>query len=274
MESRAVDGLTLYYDATEEVAANLVAAACERSLRLNLVTWGFSAPRDCRVYIITSAWHFLFHAASWPWRIAAAITSPFWVPRAKRLWPLAGGFHQALGQRRVIGVKPPRLIAEADLSLGKRLYVPKATADLAQKVQQVTCHELTHACAAHLKPPMWLNEGLAMRTVDLYAGEPTVRADTLDLLAQGPESRPAHYQDVDTGDKDALLYHVARGYWLTRLLEENYPDLLTELVSAPHGSTEIDAMMSGPLGVDPTVFWQDIDGTIVTHFALSPREED
>jgi len=72
------------------------------------------------------------------------------------------------------------MIEKSDRSIGARLFVEEP--DINNKIQHFTCHELVHACSSHLRLPMWLNEGIAMVTVDRFVGEQTVRMDTLDLV--------------------------------------------------------------------------------------------
>jgi hypothetical protein len=267
MERQPIAGLTLYSDPRERDTADLIATASRKTLLILQEHWGFAPPDDCRVYVMTSWLRFMFHSAPWSWRIVMAVTLPFWSRRAREMWPLAGGFHQAYGRRRAIGVKPPRLIRRADGALGEQIFVPEENADLERKVQYITCHELTHACAAHLKPPMWLNEGLAMVTVDLYAGSQTVRQETLDLLARTAlPGEPAGYRDVSADDTSALLYHAVRGYWLVRYLQDQRPDVLAQLLASRHDNQEITALLATGVGVKEADFWQAIDGIVADHF--------
>jgi hypothetical protein len=267
MESQPVEGLTLYYDFVERETADLIVEACRKTLLIVREHWGLDPPADCRLYVMTSWFRFMFHSAPWPWRIAMVVTFPFWSRRARQLWPLAGGYHQAYGRRRAIGVKPPRLIQQADGALGEQIFVPDEKLHVERKVRHVTCHELTHACAAHLKPPMWLNEGLAMVTVDLYAGSQTVRQETLDLLARTAlPGEPAGYRDVSADDTSALLYHAVRGYWLVRYLQDQRPDVLAQLLASRHDNQEITALLATGVGVKEADFWQAIDGIVADHF--------
>lgn len=161
-------------------------------------------------------------------------------------------------------MKPPRLLAEADRTIGQRIFVRPEPRDLAREVQQVTCHELAHACAAHLKPPMWLNEGLAMVTVDHYNGAPTVRDDSLEILAlDHAAGDSARYQDVDADDHEALLHHAVRGYWLTRFLDEHHPDTLRSLLAEPHNRGEVSKLLAEAVGCEAQRVWQEIDGIVV-----------
>jgi hypothetical protein len=63
-----------------------------------------------------------------------------------------------------IGIKPPRLLEQSDRSIGVRMFVDEK--DMKVNVQHVTCHELVHACSAHLELSTWLNEGIATVTTD------------------------------------------------------------------------------------------------------------
>lgn len=145
MEQRQVNGLILFFDAADHDTADLVAGACGTSLNIIQKRWTLDAPQDCRVYVMTSLLQFVFHSAPWSWRILLAGTLPLWAWRARKLWGIAGGFHQSFGRRRAVGIKPPRLIRQADRGIGERIFVPAEQQDMGRKVLHNTCHELTHA---------------------------------------------------------------------------------------------------------------------------------
>ncbi len=123
METMKVDGLTLFFDAEERETARLVQDACEKSIRLMRKHWGLDTPPEVRVYVMTSWRHFVFHSAPWYWQPLLALSLPFWYFRTENLWRHAGGWAQAYGKRRAIGVKPARLIQLADRTLGDRIFV-------------------------------------------------------------------------------------------------------------------------------------------------------
>ena len=265
METMVVDGLTLFFDAQEREAAGLVRDACEKSIRLIRECWGLDTPADCRVYVMTSWLHFVFHSAPWPWRILLGISMPLWYYRVKKTWPFAGGWAQRYGKRRAVGIKPPRLIQQADRAMGELIFVQEA--DISEKVQHVTCHELTHAFAGHLGLPMWLNEGLAMVTVDRFAGKPTVRHRTLDILGRwSGKASPGRYRDVSPKDRDALVYHAVRGYWITRYVGETQPGLLKGLLSRRQSHRALEDEVAAALGMDHAGFWENIDSIVVSYF--------
>jgi len=260
-----VDGLTVYFDADEREAAGLIGRASAKSAQLIRRLWGLETPRDCRVYVMTSWFRFLFHSAPaylWP---VLVLLMPFWIGRVRQLWRVAGGWAQRWGTRRAVGVKPPRLMEIADTSIGSRIFVK--TENIEEKVENVTCHELVHAFSGHLKLPMWLNEGLAMVTVDYFLDKQTVRDDTLDLVEQWTgEKDPARYRKMRITNPDAIVYHYARGYWLTRYLEETRPELLEELLKRRLGHRKLERRVAAAVGMKPSEFWRSIDGTVVTHF--------
>jgi len=171
MEHRQIRNLALYFDREEVAAANLIENACEQSLDLIRDLWGLEAPAECRVYVMTSWSRFLFHSASWPLRIYLVATLPLRYRRIQQMWAMAGGWALRYGQRRAIGIKPPRLLAGVDAGLRERVFVQR---EMDEWVRHNTCHELVHACSDHLKldtlaargaghghrrPPGWQTDG-------------------------------------------------------------------------------------------------------------------
>jgi hypothetical protein len=266
MESRKVDGLILLYDSTESEAARIVEEACLRGMRVIEETWGLLPPEDCRVYIMTSWIQFLRASAPWGWRLLLAVTFPLWAFRTQRLWRYAGGWAQRYGRRQAVGIKPPRLMEVADRSIGRLLFIPEA--DMLEKVRHVTCHELTHACTAHLRLPSWMNEGVAMVTVDRFFGKPTIRQDTLDILeSHHATKRPADSARLNPADKPAVLRYYARGYWIVRLLAETDQRTIREILQARWARTELEERIAVSLGTTREALWREVDGILRSRFA-------
>jgi hypothetical protein len=265
MESRSIDGLTLYFDAGEQEAAALIGQACAKSTQIIRKSWGLETPADCRVYVMTSWPQFLFHSAPWHWRILLVLSVPLWFGKVNRLWRLAGGWQQQYGRRRAVGVKPPRIRQLADTSIGERIFVQDDSIE--EKVRQATCHELTHAFTAHLRLPMWLNEGLAMVTVDRFAGKPTVQRETVRALkaaSQGVASQG--YRRVQRADADTMIYHIVRGYWLTRYIEDTRPDLLRGLLQQRQPQKALEGKVAAAYDMEMARFWSSIDSIATSHF--------
>jgi hypothetical protein len=139
--------------------------------------------------------------------------------------------------------------------------------DMKVNVQHVTCHELVHACSAHLRLPMWLNEGIATVTVDRFLGRATIRQETLEFMRGFlPKAPPPTYRELSRLGGEAIAYHGMRGYWLVRYLEEAHPGLLRRMLSRLQDATVIEREVVAQLGMDPESFWREIDDVVVGHF--------
>jgi len=260
METRSIKGLTLFFDAKEQEAAELVEGACEQSIELIHRLWGLETPADCRVYVMTSWPSFLFHSTPWSWRIWLGVTLPLRYARLNRLWDMAGGWTQCYGTRRTVGVKPPRLLEAVDNRFRERIFSPRKVEEW---VEHNTCHELVHAFTAHLRLPTWLHEGLAMVTVDRLAGRPTVKAETLKALARpATASQPEEGHGRISLDQEGLIYLAVRGYWVTRYLADTQPALLAGHLERRLPRTMLESTLAAKLGVD----WSKIDAIVLSHF--------
>ncbi len=259
--------MTLYFDADERDAAQIIQDACEKSVRLVHELWGLDTPKDCRVYVMTSGLQFIFHSAPWTWRILLGVSFPLWCFRVLRLWKFSAGWTQRYSKRLAVGVKPPRLIAAANKDIGRQIFTGEW--DRIQKTQHITCHELVHAFTGHLKLPPWLHEGLAMVTVDRLLGEPTIRHDTIETLAQASlRTRPKGYRSLAPGDTNSFVYLFVRGYWIVRYLEDAHPELLRSLLAERHSRSALESKLASALGTTRERFWESIDQKVVAHFRL------
>lgn len=265
MQRISINGLSLYYGVEDQDSVVLIRQACEKSIRLLQDGYRLDIPKDCRVYIMTSWLGFMFHSAPWSWKVLLTVTMPVWAFRAKKIWPFAGGWELSFGQRRAVGVKPPRLLCLAEKRIGDRIFIGRENVD--ENFQSITCHELTHAFSSHLHLPTWLKEGLAMLMVDKYFEEPTVRHETLEILLHSSDKhKPGGHQKPRIGDEDAVVELYARGYWLTRYIEETQPGLLKNLLSRPYQKDELENKIAAAAGIKPDKFWSDIDEVLAAHF--------
>jgi hypothetical protein len=139
--------------------------------------------------------------------------------------------------------------------------------DMNVNVQHVTCHELTHACSAHLGLPMWLNEGIATVTVDRFLERPTIRVETLEFMRGFlPKAAPPTYRELSRMGGEAIAYHGMRGYWLVRYLEGKHPGFLKQMFEERQDPRVIEREMITELGMEPGSFWSEIDDIVVAHF--------
>jgi len=267
MQSRIISDIAVVFDPSEQDTAELISDTTAKALRLIQESWGLGRPEDCRIYVMTSWWGFIFRSAPWPWRILLAIALPLWCFRAQRAWSYSAAWTQRYGRRVAIGIKPPRLLEVSDKSIGVHMFVEEK--ETQTKVRHLTCHELTHACSAHLKLPAWLNEGLAAVTVDRYLEKRTIRTDTLELVRSFmPKGRPPTYRELSRLSGKAFAYHAVRGYWLVQYLEEKRSGFLNRIFSSSRGARTIEYEIAMELGVEPDGFWSKIDDMIVAHFEM------
>jgi hypothetical protein len=265
MKNETIAGLSLFYDVEEQEGACLIAEASKKSVKILYECWRLVPPTDCRVYVMTSWQQFFFHFAPWPWKIYFALTLPLVAIRARSTWPYAGGWAVQFGNRKVVGVKPPHLIKAGNRSLGEQIFLPER--DLNEKVETVTVHELAHAFTFHLKLPTWLHEGLATLAMEIYLGRPIVRGETLEMLSLIPESFSTKREKLRVSEPDALIAQYARGYWLTRYLDETRPDLLKELLSTRLKPGDLEAKIASAYGKDWMAFCQGIHSELKSYFS-------
>jgi hypothetical protein len=269
VEKRQIDDLTLLYEPAEAEAADLVEQACRRSVEVIAGTWGLGPPPDCRLYVMTSWLGFVIDSAPWGWRVLLAITFPLWAYRIRRMWPYAAGWMQRYGRRQAVGVKPPRLLEAANRRIGEQVFVREE--DVAEKVRHAACHELTHAFMAHLRLPSWLNEGLAMVTVDRFFGRPTVREDTLEALASYPApKRPSASPRLNPGNAGEIVRHYVRGYWIARLLAETDPQGVRGLLLERRSRGDLERRIAAILGIRREALWREVDAQVLARFHHPP----
>ncbi len=273
MKSIRTGNISIEFDPGEESTADQIAGACEEALALARKLWGLAPPPDCRILVMTSWQGFIFRSAPGVWRILLAATFPFWFLRTRRMWPYAGAWTQSFGKRTAIGVKPPRLLLQGDRSIGMRVFIEEK--DMNVKMRHLACHELVHACAAGLRLPMWLNEGIAMVTVDKFLEKPTVRRESLALLRDyQPKTAPPTYQKMSRMNGEAIAYQTARGYWLARYLEETRPGYLARAISGYKDARTMERKMIAELGRTPENFWREIDGAVADFFGKKRPRPD
>lgn len=260
---RTAAGIRVAHDPNEADTSAVIGAACAQALQVIDASWGLPAPADCRVVVMTTWWGFVFESAPWSWRLLL-VALPLWALRARRTWPISAAWTLRYGRRVVIGIKPPRLWAQSDPTFSLGIFVEES--DTPTQVRHLVCHELTHACSAHLKLPAWLNEGLAAVTVDRFLGKQTIRSDSRALVRDyQPKARPPGYRELSRLPGPAMAYHVVRGYWLVRYLEEVHPGFLRQCLAAPQPAHQLEAEVARVAGVEPGQLWVMIDDLIAAY---------
>jgi hypothetical protein len=257
--------IPVVFERGDEATADLIGEACSEALALIQERWGLSAPSNCRIVVMTSWLKFIFTAAPWSWRIWLAATLPVWSIRARRTWPISAAWTLRYGKRVAIGVKPPRLLEQVDRRFGARMFVEEK--DMPTNLRRVVCHELTHACSAHLRLPAWLNEGIAAVTVDRFAARRTILIETLDLIRDHwPKTPPPSYRVLSRINGEDFVYHAVRGYWIVAFIEDKCPGFLKRKFSQDSQAGSIEQEIAIELGMKPESFWREIDAAVSDHF--------
>jgi hypothetical protein len=195
------------------------------------------------------------------------LTLPLWYAEFKKRWHYAGGWSQRYGDRQVVGIKAPRLIAQTPKPIGESIFIIEE--NLEQKVLSIVCHELTHAFSSHLRLPTWMHEGLAMVSTDRCLGKPTVLRDTLQLLkAENQEQKGAEKINLNTQSREEIILLYVRGYWLTHYLVETQPELVHKLLNERFSHQELEELTAAELGIGQEAFWQEIDQHVVAKYNL------
>ena len=259
------NNLQIVYEEEDAETAQLLQDVFGKTADILLSKWNLSLPQGTQVHVMRSWLRFPFHASSWPRKVLLALTLPVWAYRARKIWAFTGGWTLPYPRQPAIGVKPPSLLQTSDHSMGRRIFVEGM--DESAKVQMITCHELTHASTAFLKLPAWLNEGLAMISVDEYFGCSTVQVETLSSVKKTqPKISPRGYRQLHRADKETLLYLYVRGYWITRFFDQQFPDVLTEVLSKRRHQNAFLNILADALNLKSKYFWQHIDDIVVNYF--------
>lgn len=258
-----VAGFRLIGDDADPVGTNVIAEAVAASVPVIEELWPFRRPRRARVVVWTDWMDGYRRGLSW-WRraIVMALGKRRIERLGQRMWPIVGGITLRTQPPAVL-IKPPRLLEEADLRLGEKLFV--RLDDTEMRVRSITCHELMHAYASSRALPPWLNEGIAMLTVDRFFGFDTVKPQTLELL--GTVERPIRsYLSLPKLTDSELVKLYARGYWITRYLAEVHPTVLRKLVGFRVGIGIPEQAIASAIGVPRRRLWEDIDGVVFDHY--------
>jgi hypothetical protein len=269
--SRAEHGVNFWSEPAEQETLDIIRGFSAECIPLIETLWKVPLPRNCRVYVMTRWSHLLLHAAPLPVRGLYTLLLPLIYLRTRRVWTLASGLTIRYRGRPAIGVKPIRLWDKSEQAAGKRIFY-KLGEDLL-RLRNVVCHEMTHAYTAHLQLPLWLNEGVAMVTVDIFLQRQTVQHSTLQCLRANPRTaRPADYVAMAQMNEDAIVYAYAHGYWVTRYLFETRPDILQRLLATRMSAKALEGELVRSLGLPLKTVWQGIDTLVLTHFAALEHE--
>jgi hypothetical protein len=195
---------------------SLLGEACCRAVDFLQNSWQFAIP-NCQVYV-TPRWQTIYlEQPPLVWKMMYRLGLSILKNRRERLetlWQRSAGWFQRYGKLNFIAIKPLAYFQMVRLEQSP-LYKPM---NAPQKFSNTLVHELTHAFTAHLKLPLWLNEGVALLAAEQALGYGGLREGTLELL-HNPRKSISYFKLPSLAGED-FFYHYAKGYWLTRYLEE------------------------------------------------------
>ena len=255
-----VEGFELIDETTAD--AGVIRHAIEDSVPVIEDLWGWRRPRRAKVVVWTDWMEGYRLGLPWYQRLLLPLLRKRIAAYGTRLWKVVGGITLRTRPPAAV-VKPPRLLNEADVRLGEKLFV--RLGEITERVRAVTCHELVHAYANSQGLEPWINEGVAMLTVDRFFGFDTVKPQTIELL--GAVDRPVRsYLAMHKLTDSELVKLYARGYWITRYLHETRPATLHALLHRGYGGRGRDRKLAKDLGIDRHLLWEQIDGVVFDHF--------
>jgi hypothetical protein len=261
MITEKINQITFYYSAEEQHDAEIIRKAISKITDVLSNQYNLHPPADCRVILMTD-WHMFLEEGAPPlMKIFLPLIESLQGKRFEATWKVAGGWNQRMGSRQVTGIKPGRLIESADRRLGEEIFNPYDSIE--EKVFSVTCHELTHAFTDALRLPSWLHEGLAMVFTDHAMNKETVNRETLTILKDSDTGRITRFS-LNEEKILGLLY--VRGYWLTRWLELENPDLLNSWLRKKLRPSEIDQQLAKKLNLQITNLWSMMDHFLAEYF--------
>jgi hypothetical protein len=257
-----VEGFEFVADLPTAPGAETISNAVTDSVPIIEEMWRFKRPRRAKVVVWTD-WMDGYRKGIPSWqRLFLPLMRKRIETYGERLWKAVGGI-TLRSQPPAVLIKPPHLLAEADVRLGEKLFV--RLDDITDRVRSITCHELVHAYANSRALPPWLNEGIAMLTVDRFFGFDTVKPQTLELLGTVVPPLRSYLRLTKLTDTE-LVNLYARGYWITRYLHEEHPATLRRLLGRRLGIGINERRLARAVGVTRRRLWSEIDGIVFDHY--------
>lgn len=244
--------------------------AYRRSVSVIGDMWSVDKVRRFNIYIESNYLHVILRIYPWYYYLYYAYTISYRVIKYLKSWKHMGGM-AAPGIKKSMLVINTRKFLKRDMeNLPKESYIKIFKAEFSEKekyTEMVVCHEMTHIFTGHLSLPFWLNEGIAMLTVDQYFGRQTIGNDTLSHLKHVKQKvRPIDYYKVWELSLRRIGYYYIRAYWMTRYLREAHPDLIDDFVKNRQSDKLIQRKISAALGIKPRALWSNIDRIVYDYY--------
>lgn len=248
IQSKHGDNIYINVDPEYTEIRSHIARYYEEAVPLLQAKWGQGNVGAIHIYLCKDPIEFMLSIARGIRKALWVIFLPFWAGRVKRFYKRAGGVTLQLHGDAYIWLRPPDEYEYVDKTIGNILF--GKIEDPYEKLQFVFVHELTHAHIGNRNLPSWLNEGIAMISVDAYFKKCTVLEDVLESFIKEHRRHALvgyHRMAIETPDNIAFTY--AYGYWATEYIETVSPGLIKEALSHSQRNDEIMRYLYSGLGI-------------------------
>jgi len=255
--------IIVHYETAYKSVAVEVLQSFEKAEPILIKKWGPRNSDFIVVYICNSPIDFVFSIATGILRLLWKITYPLWARKLELFYNRAGGVTMHIKSKSYIWLRPPDAYDYVEKTIGKLLF--GKIEDRSEKLQFVFVHELTHAHIGNRKLPTWINEGIAMITVDEYFSKCTVLESTLTTLFKDHRNyNLVTYRKMANSRPIDIAFTYTYGYWATRYIEEVYPNILMEALTKNLKKNEFTRFIFDIMGINDIC--GQIANDIYTHF--------
>lgn len=160
-------------------------------------------------------------------------------------------------------IKTPNHIQKTDKSRFKLLFNDISSEN---RLANIVCHELAHIATRDLRLPIWLSEGVSILTAEKYINIQTVKIDTLNYINLTDTLN--EFDTIFTSKslkRDITIY--SKGYWATRFLFENNPNLFYGLLKKQNSERKITKEISAIYQIKGDDFWRSFGRIIYKYYS-------
>lgn len=254
MEHLSSNGIDIYYYPEHGESAEVVREAAREGAEFIKNYWGLSIPEGTTIAIVRS-WFDLFKKTSnLPQKLLTALLQPHVFIRFRRMWRIIGGVAGQRGKVPVIGLKSLEYFKQSDPMVGRLIY--QKNLDDLEAYRCIVCHELTHTALLSVGPPRWLNEGVAMLTVDQMSRGNSVREGTrLSLQVPRLSREPRLTYRCFFPNVVSMFETYARSYWFVRYFMEHVPGLMLAFLHNRYHYGRVRKVIADSLGTSRMDVW-------------------
>ena len=269
-KSTAVERLEIYYDETEKGIVGVIEKAYSRTSEVVKECWGVDYKDMIPFYVSKQCPEIkgVFDGMRWYNCLKYFYNLLFVVPVSiisfLRILMLSSAVVlEDRDCKPLVWMKPWDMI-ESDQVVFTATFFDGDFTERENNIEYITCHEIVHVNLKYLKLPQWLNEGLAMVTVDSYFGRNIIKESTINTLQALFLKKAAMKRK--RGSETFIYSEYIPWYWITRFLIEEYPELIEDFIRNKQSDKNIEKKIADRLGIRRKVFWQELGELVHFHY--------